>query len=150
MTIQSGHEMVWLHINIRENSGIEPSSRALLGLPKRQCLSPEGSACLPHSERLLNSSNWAGTTILWESKRKIVGFLHELDPGESPGAPDQDADNYIDWLFGFKHQIRLVIVENRSFKATRPFITCLVFFFFNIAEIKYFNQINAIFVVNSC
>ena len=76
------HDMgQWNHetqIVYAKNCGEEPSNRALLGSPKRACLSPEDSACLPHHERLWISSNRTGTTILRENKRFFVVFLHEL------------------------------------------------------------------------
>ena len=44
----------------------------------------------------------------------IYVMFHELGPGESPGALDQDVDNYIDWLRGFTPQKSARIVKIES------------------------------------
>ena len=43
-------------------------------------------------------------------------IFHEVGPGEFPGALDQDFDDYIDWLWGFKHHTGDRIVKHVNYK----------------------------------
>ena len=84
MTIRSGHEMVRVRTqHISKNWGMEPSSRALLGLPKGACLSPEGKCT---SSTQCEAAELLGMTLnscFVGEHKEYCRILHETVCGES-------------------------------------------------------------------